>query len=621
MRNLLLAAVLLSMGSTAAAGSTATLDVDLTEAGRGIQKAHVEWPVKAGPITLVYPKWLPGRHSPAGPATSLNAPVITGNGVRIPFRRDAIDPYAFHLTVPDGVDRLSVDLEVLSAAAPDGIVQGMETPRYATDALAILEWNQVLVYPQGTPTDRLEIKAAVTLPAQWSAATALEAEPHSGGAFRYRPVTLTTLVDSPLIAAAHLRRYPLSESPSIELDLTADHSSAGVLSAERIGAYRRLVAEAQSLFGGVHFDHYRFLWTLTDQIMEDGLEHHQSSDNRSPLWTLRDPDLFRSQANLLAHEFVHSWNGKFRRPQGLATEDFQVPMRTDLLWVYEGLTEYLGNVLAVRSGLLSETEFRDELARLAAQMEIHHGRNVRSLQDTTDAAPLLYYQDRTWASRLRRQDDFYQESALLWLEADVTIRRLSHGARSLDDFCRTFFGGTTLLQVVPYTFEDLVAALSAVQPYDWRGFWTNRLSRLGGGAPMGGIEGGGWVLGWQDEPTSMHRAHEKDDRAQNLQYSLGFQVAEEGGVLSDIVPGSPADLAGLAPGSHLIAAQDRRYTPELLNYFLADRDPSGLALLIEKDDVYQRVLLKYADGPRYPALQRGNGDDLIAHIARPRAHP
>jgi predicted metalloprotease with PDZ domain len=597
------------------ASSTTTLDVDLTQAGRGVMRSHLEVPVHSGDITLVYPKWLPGRHSPAGPATSLNAPRMTAQGKPVVWVRDQTDPYAYHVRIPAGVDRLSVDLELLSAAAPDGVVQGLETPRYATDEVAILEWNQLLLYPADTPSDAVPFQANVRLPDGWQQASALTPTHQAGSVVSFGATSLTTLIDSPLIAGRQLHRYSLGGEPGVELVISADLASAGVLSSKRLEAYQRLVGEARALFGGTHYQHYQFLWTLTDQIMEDGLEHHESSDDRSPLWTLRDDDLFRSQANLLPHEYVHSWNGKFRRPAGLATPDYQTPMRTQLLWVYEGLTEYLGNVLAVRSGLLTESEFRDELARLAAQMEAHRGRDVRSLQDTADAAPLLYYQDRNWAARLRRQDDFYQESALLWLETDVTIRRLTDGQRSLDDFCRLFYGSTTAPRVEAYTFEDVVSALNRIVPYDWQGFWHERLNRLGGGAPLGGITGAGWTLSYTDEPTSMHRAHEHDDRAQNLQYSLGFQVAEEGGLLSDIVPGSPADVAGLAPGSHLIAVDGRRYTSSVLDYVLEDRSAGGITLLIEKDDVYQSAHLSYAGGPRYPTLARATGADLLSAIS------
>jgi predicted metalloprotease with PDZ domain len=363
------------------------------------------------------------------------------------------------------------------------------------------------------------------------------------------------------------------------------------------------------------------LWSLTDQIMPDGLEHHESSDNRSPLRALVDDPIRRAEANLLPHEYVHSWNGKYRRPAGLATPDYQTPMIDEMLWVYEGLTEYLGDVLAARSGLLTEGEFRDEIARIAAAMQSHSAREWRSLQETTIAAPLLYYQSRAWAARLRRQDDFYQESALLWLEADTIIRRGSKGRKSLDDFCKLFYGAPrTGPRVVPYDFDAVVKALTAVYAYDWAAFWTERLNRLRAAAPLEGVQAAGWRLALTDTPSSMHLAHEADDRDLDLRYSLGFYVDDDRATIGDVIPRSPADLAGAAPGSQLIALNGYKWSKDLLHDTLAaPADPSGtITLLIEKDDMFKTLELRYSGGERYPNLLREPGtEDLLAHIAHP----
>jgi predicted metalloprotease with PDZ domain len=608
--------------ATATATATAQIVVDIREAPRGIMKAHLALPVVAGPLTLLYPKWLPGRHAPAGPITSLAGPRLTANGAAVPWHRDLVEPYAFHLEVPAGVTTLDVDLELLTATAPDGIVQGLETPRYATESLAILEWNQVLLYPAGPPTDTLRYQAEVRLPDGWRFATALDTARETADGARFEPTSLTTLVDSTLIAGRYLHTYALGGSPPVRLDIAIGRDTAFDLKPSMLEHYKTLVVQARALFGATHYRHYDFLWTLDDQIMPDGLEHHESSDDRSPLRTLEDDDVRRAEANLLPHEYTHSWNGKYRRPADLATPDYQTPMREDLLWVYEGLTEYLSDVLAVRSGLYTPEEFHDELARLAAQMDVHHGRDWRSLEDTLAAAPLVYYQDTNWAARLRRQDDFYQESALLWLEADTLIRRLSKGKRSLDDFCRRFFGDrSTPPAVVPYGFADVTAALDAVQPYDWQGFWRERLQRTGGGAPLAGIEAAGWRLEYAPDPSTLHAAHEREDKDFNLQYSLGFIVAEDGGTISDVVPGSPADLAGAAPGSHLIAVNGHKWSRDVLHDAItAASRPATVTLLIEKDDEYRTLVLNYAGGERYPTLARTPGsEDLLALIARPRS--
>jgi predicted metalloprotease with PDZ domain len=622
---LLLAAAALAAarGAAAAPANVAEISVDAREAPRGVLKAHLRLPVTAGAMTLLYPKWLPGRHSPAGPITSLAGPRLQAGGATLPWRRDLLDPYAFHVDIPPGVSVLDADLEVLTAPAPDGVVQGLETPRTATESLALVEWNQVVLYPAGPASDTLVYQASVVVPSGWHVATALTPVP--GGATpderRFAPVSLTTLVDSTLLTGRYWRTLDLGGTPAVRLDIAADRPALLEMAPAIEEHYRNLVQEAAALFGATHYRHYQFLWILTDQIMPDGIEHHESSDNRSPARALLDDNIRRAEANLLAHEYTHSWNGKFRRPADLATPDYQAPMRDDLLWVYEGLTEYLGDVLAARSGLLTQTEFRDELARVAAQMDIHKGREWRSLQDSTDAAPLLYYQDRNWAARLRRQDDFYQESALLWLEADTIIRRASQGRRSLDDFCRLFYGSpSTGPQVRPYDFDAVVAALDAVQPHDWRGFWLERLQRTRGGAPVQGLINAGWRYALAATPSTMHTAHEVEDHEINLQYSLGFGLSLDGGTISDIVPGSPADRAGMAPGSHLVAVDGHRWSADTVHEALAG-GAATITLLVEKDDDYRSYALGYNGGERYPALVRDAGPDLLAAIGRPRRAP
>jgi len=625
-RRILAAAVLATVAFAAGAvqaAPVAELDVDAREAPRGILKAHLRLPVTPGVLTLVYPKWLPGRHSPAGPITSLAGPVLHVGTASLAWRRDREDPYAFHLVVPDGAAMLDVDLEVLTAIAPDGLVQGLETPRTATESLAIVEWNQLVLYPAGVPSDGIDFRAAIRLPAGWQAATALTPDATwRGEGIGYQPVSLTALADATLLAGRYLRSYELGGSPPVALRIAADRAVAAELPEPMLLHYRALVAEATTLFGATHYRRYQFLWALTDQIMPDGLEHHESSDDRSPLRTLQDDDLRLAETNLLPHEYTHSWNGKFRRPTGLATPDYQVPMQGELLWVYEGLTEYLGDVLAARSGLWTQEEFRSELARIAGQMNLHSGRAWRNLQDATDAAPLLYYQDHNWSARLRRQDDFYQESALLWLEADVLIRKLSHGQRSLDDFCRHFYGApSTAPEVRGYGVEEVVAALEATQPYDWRGFWRERLQRHRAGAPLEGLAAAGWRYALTETPNRMQLAHEAEDHDLERQQSLGFVVALDGGTLSDIVPGSPADVAGLAPGEHLVAIDGHKWSREVLHDALVYEAPASgsVTLLVEKDDEFRTVVLNYAGGEPYANLVRGEGEDLLAAIGRAHA--
>ena len=605
----------------AGASGTARIDVDAREAPRGIMSAHLVLPVGEGPLTLVYPKWLPGRHSPAGPLTSLGGPRITAGGRSLPWRRDSVDLNAFHVDIPAGVAQLDVDLEILTSPAPEGVVQGLETPRTATESLAILEWNQLVLYPAGARSDDLDYQASVRLPPGWKFAVALDVTSEEAGRVQFAPVSLTTLVDSTLLAGRYFRDVSLGGTPAVTLHLAADTPVALNMSADTAAHYRRLVREATALFGATHYKHYEFLWALTDQIMPDGLEHHESSDNRSPLRALLDDPIRRAEANLLPHEYVHSWNGKYRRPRGIATPNYQEPMLDGMLWVYEGLTEYLGDVLAVRSGLLTEEEFRSELAHDAAAMQSHSAREWRSLQETTDAAPLLYYQSRNWAARLRRQEDFYQESALLWLEADALIRRESKGRRSLDDFCKVFYGQpSTPPKLVPYEFENVVKALGAVQPHDWLGFWSERLNRRRAAAPLEGLQAAGWRLALNATPSVMHAAHEADDKDLDLRYSLGFFVDDERATIGDVIPRSPADAAGAAPGSHILALNGYKWSKELLHDTLgAPADPSAtITLLLEKDDMFKTLELKYSGGERYPNLVREPGvPDLLSQIVHP----
>ncbi|HVW69645.1 MAG TPA: PDZ domain-containing protein [Steroidobacteraceae bacterium] len=605
---------------------TTLVDVDAREASRGVMKVHLRLPVSPGPLTLVYPKWLPGRHGPEGPVTDLAGPVLSHDGVPVQWRRDDVDMYAFHLEVPAGVTALDADFEVLTGLRPDGTVNGLEAPRTATESLLVLEWHQVVLYPADSNTDELRFQAQVRLPGGWRYATSLSPAPGQAAADypHFAATSLTTLVDSTLIAGRYFETFALGGTPPVRLNVAADGPAALSFPPELIDRYHRLVAEARALYGSTHYRHYDFLYVLTDQIMPDGLEHHESSDNRSPYRTFLDDDVRRAEANLLPHEYTHSWNGKFRRPIGLATKNYQDPMRGDLLWVYEGLTEYLSNVLAVRSGLYTPEEFQGELAHDLANMQSHSGRNFRDLQDTTIAAQLLYVQPRDWAARLRRQEDFYQESALDWLEADVLIRKLSGGRRSLDDFCQHFLGGaSTAPEVRPYDFQAVVTALNDVQPYDWRTFWEERLSRHDAKGLDQGVLQSGWRLVFDGGPAVMHRAHEADDRDIDARFSLGFYVNDDQ-TLSDIIPGSPADRAGLAPGDKVIAVNDRRWSKDELRDALAltARGASGVSLLIERGDAYERVELSYSGGAREPHFERiPDTPDLLSAIAKPRTAP
>ncbi|HXS68610.1 MAG TPA: M61 family peptidase, partial [Candidatus Polarisedimenticolia bacterium] len=571
-----------------------------------------------GPLTLVYPKWIPGEHGPTGPITDLTGLKISADGKSIPWRRDAEDNYAINIDVPPGATAVDVALDFLLASDPNGFSSAAS----ASANLGAISWNTVLLYPKGAKANGITFVPHVRLPEGWRFATALTRAGESDGEIEFAPVTLETLIDSPLMAGRFLRTINLSgNNPTTHrLNLIADSTAAMEITTNDQACFSNLVVQANALFGAHHYRHYDFLLTLSDEVAHFGLEHHESSDDRAPERMLIDPDLRKGWADLLPHEMVHSWNGKYRRPAGLATPDYQQPMKTELLWVYEGLTEYLGQVLAARSGLWTTTNYTENLAMTAAMLDHQRGRDWRPLVDTADAAYLLYY-SRGEGTSWRRSVDFYPEGALIWLEADVNIRQLTKGQRSLDDFCQKFYGGeSTPPKVVPYTLDNVIAALNTVAPFDWRGFFQQRIYEVTPHAPMGGIEKGGWHLVYNDTESDMQKTSQGRHKSTDASCSLGLSVGEEGAIL-DVIPGSPADKAGVAPGMKLVAVNSRRWTPELLRTAIkeAKSNRDSIELLVENGDVFKTCALDYHDGERYPGLERDNSrPDILSQILKPR---
>jgi len=622
-RRRLLAAILTSPVFIAAHAATATpaasVEVDARDAPRGIERVHLVLPVKPGKLTLLYPKWLPGEHSPDGPVSGLSALKFSSNGQAIVWQRDADNMYAFHLTIPSATRSLDVAFEVdaVSGATDNNAL------RTSTESLAIILWNQLVFYPAGAQSDDLQYTARLRLPAGWSFGTALPQVSSAGDTTQFAQVSLTTLIDSPVLSGRHFKTVELGGTPAVHLHLAADSEAALDIPAATTAQLRKLVQEAAALFGATHYNEYHFLWTLSDQLGFEGIEHHQSSDNRSAERSLIDEDLRRSEAvtSLLPHEYAHSWNGKYRRPIGLATGNYDSPMRGELLWVYEGLTQYLGMVLGARSGLAAPTEAHDAWADTAAWLQTRKGRDWRPLADTAIAAQIGYTQAHEWRPRTRSVD-FYTESAMLWLEADTLIRSTTHGAKSLDDFCRLFYGPpSSAPKVVPYDFNDVVQALNTVMPYDWRGFWTRRLNRVQANAPLEGLAAGGWHLAFATEPSPVEKADGALEKMTNLNYSLGLTLKDEGAVIADVVPGTPADAAGIAPDSTLIAVNGRKYSKDVLQDALKSGGdgPRALKLLIQKDEMFETVELQYTGHARYPRLERDTAaPDLLTPILSPR---
>lgn len=603
----------------------ARLAVDLRDAPSHIFHAKLALPVKAGALTLVYPKWIPGEHSPVGPIVNLVGLKITVDGKDISWRRDDVDMYAFHIDVPAGVETLEARYDYLSPAEPTT----WREPPSSTAKLAVLNWYLLALYPQGPKTDDLIYVASLRLPAGWRYGTALPVAKETADEIEFAPASLTTVIDSPVIAGANMRNIELTpgQKPPHTVRVVADGSAALDASPVEVQHLRQLVAEAGALFGARHYRRYDFLLTLSDRIPQDGVEHHESSDNRTAEAFFLDPELFES-SDLLAHEFTHSWNGKYRRPAGLVTPDYQTPMKGDLLWVYEGLTQYYGYMLSARSGTMPLKLLNEYLATTAAYLNDRPGRTWRDLADTAVSAQILYSMGSAGSS-WRRGADYYDEGTLIWLEADTIIRRESGGKKSLDDFCRKFYGGeNSFPKVVPYTFEDVVNTLSGVASYDWREFFSQRLRSHGPGAPLGGLENSGWKLTFTDAVNEFERITEVTEQEVNLQFSLGFYVHASGGDdgdhILDVIPGSPAAKAGIVPGMRLVAVNSRRWSPDILREAIrqAKNSKDPIELLAQNGDFFQTYRIDYHGGERYPHLEPISGKpDMLEEIARMKAAP
>lgn len=605
------------------AQSLVRLDVDATDAPLRLFHVHLTVPAKPGALTLMYPQWIPGEHMPSGPITNLVGLKIQAAGQTVVWRRDDVNMFAFHVDVPAGASSLDVTFDSISPPEASGFTNGAS----ATTELAVLNWNQFLLYPQGTQPDNTQYQASLRVPNGWKYGTALPIRRESGNEIEFQPAPLTTLVDSPVSAGAHYHTIDLGTDLGAPhyLHLAGDSAHAIDIPKELAAEFKNLVSETGALFGTRHYHDYHFLLTLSDHVAHFGLEHHESSDDRVDERTLIDSGPRTQSAFLLPHEFTHSWNGKFRRPAGLVSgaEDggFDTPMKGDLLWVYEGLTEYLGEILTPRSGLWTPEEFRESLAITAAALDTEYGRTWRPLEDTAVAAQLLYTAGDDYGA-YRRSVDYYPEGTLIWLEADATIRRLSHGAKSLNDFCRVFHGGPGGAPAMKtYTFQDVVATLNDVQPYDWATFFNQRLHSTAPHAPLGGIQLAGWKLAYDDARSDFWKSYEDAFKGADLSYSIGLKVKEDG-TIADVALDGPAAKAGVAPATKLIAVNTRQFNLTVLREAIqaARSDTAPLALLIKSGEYYKTYGVDYRGGERYPHLVRDPGTpDLLTQIIAPLA--
>ncbi|MGH9518665.1 MAG: M61 family peptidase [Terriglobales bacterium] len=588
------------------------LTVDASQAPLKLIHSTMVFPVRPGPLTLYYPKWIPGEHEPDGPIGNLVSLRFTANGKAVPWTRDTLDVFIFHVEVPPGASQLDASFDYIEGSAGEYTAGGS-----ATDKLVDLNWNQNLLYLASPAAKEQMVQATLILPPDWNFGTAMPVRRASGNRIEFQTATLNRLVDSPVIAGEYYRSWnitPPGEPIHHELDIVADSAAALALPPKVEQGMVNLVAETGKLFGSRHYRDYHFLLTLSDHVAHFGLEHHESDDSRLPERVLQGPDAAYVVGELLPHEFIHSWNGKFRRPADLASPPYQAAMQDDLLWVYEGLTDFLGNFEAARSGLWSDTQYRQFLANTAAQLGAGRpGRTWRPLLDTAVAVPGLFENgDPHWIN-WRRDVDYYPEGDLIWLEVATIIHEQSHGAKSMEDFFHLFYGGPNNgPELKTYTFDQLVEALNQVVPYDWAKYFHQRLDSLSPVPPLGGIEAGGWKFVLDGEAAK---------GAGNLSYSIGLTLGANGAVEDSIVNG-PAYKAGIVPGMRVIGVNGRVYTRDRLDdaVIASAHATAPIALLVVSDDYYRTALVDYHGGPMAPRLERNlSTPDYLEQLLRPLA--
>lgn len=593
-------------------GGTIKLEVDATDTAQRIFRVKETIPLaSSGPLTLLMPKWLPGNHAPRGQIEKLTGLVITANGKTIPWTRDPLDVFAFHISIPEGVRSVVAEFQFLSATKPD---QGRVV---VTDKMLNLQWEAVSLYPAGYYTRQIPIQATVTYPEGWTAATALRGK-KTGSTYAYDPIDYETLVDSPVFAGKYFKAEPLTNG--VTLNIVADSADELEIKPEQLALHKKLTDEARALYGANHYNHYDFLLAITDEMGGIGLEHHRSSENQvEPGYFIKWDDALLDR-NLLPHEYNHSWDGKFRRPELLWTPDFRTPMQDNLLWVYEGQDQFWGYVLGARSGLFTKAQTLDAFAHIAARLDATRGREWRPMGDTAHDPIISARRPKGWSS-WQRSEDYYNEGMLIWLEADAVMRRESKGAKGMDDFGRAFFGlNDGDWGQVTYSRQDVINTLNGIVPYDWAKFLSERVDDTSKEAPKNGFAIAGYTLAYGDAPNAFTKLVEKTQKVTDQTYGVGMVVKNDGDVAS-VVWNSAAFKAGLTVGSKIIAVNGAEYSSDVLKDALkAAKDPKKpVELILKRDKRYQTIKLDYAGGLRYPRLDKtGEGDGSLDQLLKPR---
>ncbi|MCC4594952.1 tetratricopeptide repeat protein [Xanthomonas campestris pv. phormiicola] len=594
---------------------TLKIDVDATDLAHRIFRVRTTIPATPGPMTLLYPQWIPGNHSPTGPIDKLAGLVIKANGQVLPWKRDQFDVYAFKVEVPQGASEIVAEFQFLSAQG-DGQGRVMMTPE-----LLNLQWNTTALYPAGPYARNIKAQASVTLPPGWSYATALETATRVGDTVTFKPIDFDDLVDSPMFAGKYYKRIALDAGgrAPVYLNVFADEAKSLEAKPEQIKAHAALVQQMDKLYGARHFDHYEFLLALTEKLGGIGLEHHRSSENSGPLNYFTEWDKSWDRRDLLPHEFNHSWNGKYRRGADLATPNFNVPMGDSLLWLYEGQTQFWGEVLSARSGLWTQNQARDALADVAATYQRGRpGLAWRALQDTTNDPTMSMRRPRAYRS-YQMSEDYYSGGQMLWLETDAKLRELSGNKRSIDDFAKAFFGmHDGAWDVNPYTFDDIVATLDGVASYDWATFLRSRVD--GHGSLLGGIEASGWKLVYSDQPNEAIKTYEATKKGVGLTYSLGLSLDEKGRV-QDVLWDGPAFDAGIIAGNSVVAVNGREYSADTIKEAItaAKGGTAPIELLVKRGNRYDTLRIAYHGGLQYPHLERIAGKpDRLSELYKAR---
>ena len=538
---------------------TIVLKVDASNFAQQIFRVRQTIPAKPGKLTLLYPQWVVANHGPSGALNQFAGLKASANGRPLDWKRDPLNVWAFAIDVPADAAAIDVEFQYLS---PIEASQGRTT--FTADILGV-QWQSLALYPAGYRSRNITVQPNLTVPPGWQFGSALETAARNGDEIAFKPLDLETLLDSPLFAGRYFRRIDLDPGAKVpvHLNMVADSTEQLAATPEQIAPHRALIQQAYKLFESKHYRHYDFLFAISDEFGGIGREHHESSENGVKLGYFTEWAKYEARRELLSHEFVHSWNGKFRRPDGQDVPNFNTPLDNSLLWVYEGQTQYWGAVLAARSGLIKPENTRDLLAASAARLDNVKGREWRAVQDTTYDPIVNARRPQVW-NNWQRGEDYYQEGQLIWLDADTRIRELSNGKRSLDDFARAFFGVDDGARVAKYyTFDELVAALNAVQPYDWAAFLRSRVDGHGPGAPLDGLARAGWKLVYAEQQTPFLKAQEELSKSANFQYSLGFSVGAEGKLEAFMWEGV-GFKAGMSGGSTLLAVNGRAYKPEVL---------------------------------------------------------